>query len=101
MNFIWFVLVLFFFGFVFGAIARAIVPGRDPMGCTGTWALGIGGSLVGGFLGYAVFGADLEDGAVQFGGVVGSILGSVILLLVLRAVSGRSRPGVGGRRRAR
>ena len=99
MSFIWFVLVLFVFGFVFGAIARAIVPGRDPMGCTGTWALGVAGSLVGGFLGYAIFGADIEDGAVQFGGIVGSIIGSVLLLLVLRAVD-RGRGGtVGGRRR--
>jgi uncharacterized membrane protein YeaQ/YmgE (transglycosylase-associated protein family) len=88
-SFIWFLLVLFVFGFVFGAIARAIVPGRDPMGCTGTWALGIAGSLVGGFLGYAIFGADLDDGAVQFGGILGSIIGSVIVLLVLRAVSRR------------
>lgn len=91
MSLIWFVLVLFFFGFVFGAIARLLVPGRDPMGCTGTWALGIVGSLVGGFLGYVIFGADIEDGAVQFGGIVGSIIGSVIVLLILRAVSGNRR----------
>ena len=97
MSLIWFILVLFVFGIVFGAIARAVVPGRDPMGCMGTWALGVAGSLVGGFLGYAIFGADLDDGAVQFGGFLGSIIGSIILLLVLRALGGTK----GGRRRRR
>ncbi len=86
---LWFLLVLFVFGIVFGAIARLLVPGPDRMSLLGTWALGIGGSLLGGFLGYAVFGADIEDGAVQFGGVVGSIIGSVLLLLAVRALRGR------------
>ena len=90
MSLLWFILVLFVFGFVFGAIARLLVPGRDPMGCTGTWALGIVGSLVGGFLGYVIFGADIDKGAVQFGGFFGSIIGSVIVLLVLRTVRGGS-----------
>ena len=88
---IWFVLVLLFFGLVFGAIARAIVPGRDPMSLGQTWLLGVVGSFVGGFLGYAIFGADIEDGAVQMGGVFGSIAGAVIVLLVYRMVRGRDR----------
>ena len=88
---IWFILVLFFFGFVFGAIARLLVPGRDPMGCMGTWALGMVGSFVGGFLGYALFGTDVDDGPIQLGGILGSILGSVLVLLVLRAVRGDRR----------
>ena len=96
MSLLWLILVWFVFGFVFGAIARAVVPGRDPMGCMGTWALGVAGSLVGGFLGFLIFGADAEDGAVQFGGILGSILGSIILLLVLRATQGRT--GAGRRR---
>ncbi|MFP5577117.1 MAG: GlsB/YeaQ/YmgE family stress response membrane protein [Acidimicrobiia bacterium] len=92
----WFLLVLFFFGIVFGAIARLLVPGRDPLGIMGTWALGVAGSFVGGFLGYALLGADIEDGAVQMGGIFGSIIGSVVLLLVVRALRGR-----GGRSRSR
>lgn len=92
----WFLLVLFFFGIVFGAIARLLVPGRDPLGIMGTWALGVAGSFVGGFLGYALLGADIEDGAVQMGGIFGSIIGSVLLLLVVRALRGR-----GGRSRSR
>lgn len=93
MSLLWLILVWFVFGFVFGAIARAVVPGRDPMGCMGTWALGVAGSLVGGFLGYLIFGADAEDGAVQFGGILGSIIGSIVLLLILRATQGRTGAG--------
>jgi uncharacterized membrane protein YeaQ/YmgE (transglycosylase-associated protein family) len=88
---IWFLLVVLFFGLIFGMIARAIVPGRDRMSLGQTWLLGVVGSFVGGFLGYALFGADLDDGAVQMGGVFGSIVGSVIVLLVYRAVRGRDR----------
>jgi uncharacterized membrane protein YeaQ/YmgE (transglycosylase-associated protein family) len=94
---LWFILVLLFFGLLFGAIARAIVPGRDRMSLGQTWLLGVVGSFVGGFLGYALFGADIDDGAVQAGGVLGSIVGSVLVLLVYRAVKG----GDGGRRRSR
>lgn len=98
---LWFLLVLFFFGIIFGAIARLVVPGPDPMGIVGTWALGVAGSFVGGFLGYLIcgflgyliFGADLDDGAVQMGGIFGSIIGSIVLLLIVRSVRG-------GRRRA-
>ncbi len=87
---LWFLLVFFVFGLVFGAIARAVLPGPDPMSIMGTWALGIAGSLVGGFLGYALLGADAGDGAVQFGGVLGSILGSILVLAIVRTF--RHRP---------
>lgn len=88
---LWFLLVLFFFGIIFGAIARLLVPGPDPMGIVGTWALGVAGSFAGGFLGYLIFGADIDDGAVQMGGIFGSIIGSVVLLLIVRSVRGRRR----------
>lgn len=88
---LWFILVIFVFGIIFGALARLIVPGPDPMGIMATWALGVGGSLLGGFLGYAVFGADIEDGAVQAGGIFGSIIGSILLLLVVRLLRGGRR----------
>lgn len=86
---IWFILVLLFFGLLFGAVARLLVPGRDPMGCIGTWALGVAGSFVGGFLGYVLFGVDIDDGPLQPGGIVGSILGAVVLLLIGRAMGRR------------
>lgn len=88
---VWFILILLGVGLLFGLIARAIVPGRDPMSLGQTWLLGVIGSLVGGFLGYAIFGADIDDGAVQAGGVISSIVGAVIVLLIYRAVRGRGR----------
>lgn len=88
---IWFLFVIFVFGIVFGALARLIVPGRDPMSIRATWALGVCGSLFGGFLGYVLFGADIEDGAVQAGGIFGSIVGSVLLLVIVRLVRNNRR----------
>lgn len=86
---IWFILILLGIGLVFGALARLLVPGRDPMSLGQTWLLGVVGSLVGGFLGYVLFGADIEDGAVQAGGVISSIVGAVIVVLIYRAMSNR------------
>ena len=87
---IWFILVLLIFGFIFGLIARAIVPGDDSMSLFQTWALGVAGSLLGGFLGAVIFGFDSEDGALQAGGIIGSIIGSILLLLIVRLVRSRS-----------
>ncbi len=92
---LWFLVVLLVVGFIAGALARLLVPGPDPMSLAATWLLGVLGSFVGGFLGYLIFGADIEDGPVQVAGVIGSIIGAVILLLIYRAVSRRTR---GGRR---
>jgi uncharacterized membrane protein YeaQ/YmgE (transglycosylase-associated protein family) len=86
---VWFILILLGIGLVFGLIARALVPGRDPMSLGQTWLLGVVGSLVGGLLGYLIFGADIEDGAVQAGGVISSIIGSVLVLLIYRAIRRR------------
>ena len=86
---LWFIIVLLIVGFIAGALARLLVPGPDPMSLLGTWLLGVLGSFVGGFLGYVIFGADIDDGAVQVSGVIGSILGAIILLLIYRAATRR------------
>jgi len=86
-----FILYLLIGGLIVGFIARAIVPGRDPMSVGGTIVLGIVGSFVGGFLGWALFGADSGDGALQASGIVGSIIGAVLALLVYRRAVGGSR----------
>ncbi len=86
---IWFILILLVFGLVFGLLARALVPGNDSMSLVQTWALGVGGSLLGGFLGAVIFGFDSDDGALQAGGIVGSIIGSILLLLIVRLVTSR------------
>ena len=80
-----FILFLAILGLITGFIARAIVPGRDAMTLGQTMLLGIVGSCIGGFLGWAVFGKDLAEGALQPSGIVGSTVGSVIALLVYRS----------------
>ena len=84
-----FVLWLLVFGLVAGAFARLLVPGRDRLGCGGTVLLGIVGSFVGGFLGFVLFDRDAGDGALQPSGLLGSVAGAVIALLVLRSLRGR------------
>ena len=79
-------------GLLAGFIARAVVPGPDPMGVLGTLVLGLVGSLIGGFLGWLLCGRDSADGALQLSGIIGSIIGAVIALLIYRAVT-RSRTG--------
>lgn len=85
-----FIIYLVLVGLVAGFVARALVPGRDPMGVGETLVLGIVGSFVGGFLGWAIFGKDFDQGALQASGVIGSIVGAVIALLVYRSTRGRS-----------
>jgi uncharacterized membrane protein YeaQ/YmgE (transglycosylase-associated protein family) len=75
-------------GLVAGFIARWLVPGPDPMGWLGTLVLGIIGSLVGGTLAALVFGGTLELSA---SGLIGSIIGAVIVLLIWRAMGGERR----------
>ena len=59
---LWFIITLIIIGAIAGFIARALVPGKDPMGVGATIVLGIVGSFIGGFLGYLLFGKDLERG---------------------------------------
>ena len=66
-------------GLVAGALARLLVPGRDPMGWFGTIALGLVGSVVGGLLANVIF----DDDAI---GLFGSVIGAVIVLLLYNAV---------------
>jgi uncharacterized membrane protein YeaQ/YmgE (transglycosylase-associated protein family) len=82
MDVIWWLLV----GLVAGALARLLVPGRDPMGLVGTLLLGLVGSLVGGFVGSLLTSG---DEAFSPAGLIGSIIGAVIALLIWRAVSSR------------
>lgn len=95
---LWFIISLIIIGAIAGFIARALVPGKDPMGIGATILLGIVGSFVGGFLGWALFGKDMNEGALQPSGIIGSIIGAIIALLIYRAAT---RRGVGGRTRTR
>ena len=86
---LWFIIVLLVVGLLAGALARLLVPGPDPMSLAATWLLGVLGSFVGGFIGYVLFGADIDDGAVQTSGIIGSVIGAIILLLIYRAIQRR------------
>ena len=72
-------------GFLAGAIARAITPGRDPSGCLITIALGVGGALLAGFLGQQLGWYRQGEGA----GFLAAIVGAVLILFVYRLVAGR------------
>ncbi|MFF9005253.1 GlsB/YeaQ/YmgE family stress response membrane protein [Streptomyces goshikiensis] len=80
-------------GLLAGIIAKALLPGRDPGGFIITILIGIAGALLGGWLGKVLFGVDSIDGFFEVSTWVAAIVGSMILLLAYRMVSG------GGRRR--
>ena len=84
------ILFLLVIGLVAGFLARLLVPGPDPMGVGQTILLGIVGSFIGGFIGYALFHKDGQDGAFQPSGLIGSVVGAVIALLVWRAYQHRT-----------
>ena len=75
-------------GLIAGALARLIVPGKQAMSIPMTILLGIIGSFVGGFLGYLIF----RNGSsfLQPAGIIGSIIGAIIVLLVYTRVRARN-----------
>ena len=85
-----FIVFLLIVGLVAGFLARLLVPGPDPMSIAGTILLGVVGSFIGGFLGWALFGEDFAEGALQASGLIGSIVGAAVALLVYRSTSRRS-----------
>lgn len=76
MELLWAILVWSLFGLVAGAIARLLIPGRQPMGILMTIVLGVIGSLVGGFIAWMFVGGE----PLQPSGFLMSILGAVIVL---------------------
>ena len=73
------------FGLIVGALAKLVMPGRDPGGIIVTMALGIAGALVGGFVGRALGWYGPNDGA----GFFMSLLGAVLLLWIYRMIATR------------
>jgi uncharacterized membrane protein YeaQ/YmgE (transglycosylase-associated protein family) len=91
-----FIVVLIVIGLIVGLVARLLVPGRDNIGLLGTVLLGIVGSFVGGFLWELVEFHHVETDHFQSVGIIGSIIGAIVVLLLLRATGmergrGRSR----------
>ena len=87
------ILYLLIIGIIAGYLARLLVPGRDNIGFGRTVLLGIVGSFIGGFLGYIIFGEDFDEGGLQAAGILGSIIGAVIALLIYRALGGTDKHG--------
>ena len=85
------------FGLIAGVIAKALMPGKDPGGFIVTILLGIAGSLIGGFIGQALFGygravndsSDLSRPGFLMSLVL-SVIGAVVLLALYRLVKGRT-----------
>lgn len=76
-------------GLIAGAVARLLVPGKQNLSIGMTILIGIIGSFVGGFLGFLLFGADAQDGFFQPAGIIGSIIGAIIVLLIWLRVGNR------------
>ena len=75
------------FGLIVGAIAKLVMPGRDPGGMIVTMALGIAGALIGGWIGRAAGWYGPNDGA----GFLMSMVGAILLLVVFRMAIGGGR----------
>ena len=74
-------------GLIAGAIGKWILPGNDPGGVIVTIVIGIVGAVIGGFIGTALgFGA--VDG-LNLGSIAIAVLGSVVRLMIFRAIRGR------------
>ena len=70
-------------GLIAGAIAKAVIPGRDPGGCLVTILLGVAGAVVAGFLGRSLGWYEVGEGA----GFLAAIVGAIIILFVYRLVA--------------
>jgi len=75
-------------GIVAGYLGRLLLPGRDPMGFVQTVVFGIIGALVGYFIFTSLLGIG-DDDKFDFGGIIGAIIGTMIVLMIWRAVAGR------------
>ncbi len=82
---------LLIIGLLAGLLARLIVPGKDSMSLIATLVLGVAGSLVGGLLLGLVTGG-LRDRGFGPAGLIGSVIGAVIVLLVYNRWTARRRP---------
>ena len=86
LSFIWFLIV----GLIAGALARLIMPGRDSMSLLMTMLLGIVGSVIGGLVSWAIWGADTAGTGFRPAGILLSIIGAIVVLWVWRMIGRRS-----------
>lgn len=80
------------FGLIAGAIAKLLMPGRDPGGWIVTMLLGIAGAVVGGWVGHALWGSTgANDWSI--GSFALAIAGAFLLLFIYRMAVGGRRKG--------
>ena len=72
-------------GLIVGALAKLVMPGRDPGGFIITILLGVAGAFVGGWIGHALGWYSAGEGP----GIIMSVIGAVLLLGIYRLVIGR------------
>ena len=82
-------------GAVAGYLAGFLVKGDEGLGVIGHIVLGIVGALVGGFLASVLFNSTPIDGAFDISSIVVATIGAIITVLVVGAITGRSRTGTG------
>lgn len=80
MAFLWMLIV----GLVVGAIAKLLMPGKDPGGIIVTMLIGVAGAMIAGFIGRSLGGYQ-----TQGPGIIASVLGAMLLLFAYRMVVGR------------
>ncbi|MCT9007057.1 GlsB/YeaQ/YmgE family stress response membrane protein [Streptomyces sp. NPDC002742] len=78
-------------GLLAGAIAKLLLPGKDPGGIIITMLIGVAGGLLGGWLGKVIFGVDSIDGFFDVSTWIAAIAGSLILLVLYRMLTGNRR----------
>ena len=85
MHLLWMIVV----GLIVGALAKLLMPGRDPGGVIVTMLLGIGGSLLAGLIGRAIGWYTEGEPA----GFIASVVGAIIILAIYRLIIGRTSRG--------
>ncbi len=81
MEFLWMLII----GLVIGALAKLIMPGRDPGGVIVTTLIGVAGSLIAGVIGRSAGWYERGEAA----GFIASVIGAILLLAIYRMVVGR------------
>ena len=79
MSFLWTLII----GLVVGAIAKLLMPGKDPGGFIVTMLIGVVGALLAGFLGRAL---GWYQNPGEGPGIIASVIGAIILLVVVRLI---------------